>query len=100
MDMLCRRFGEISLASKDMTVPYMASMRLPTALQGDKSKAHCEKLVKLLAYEYKVSISIQPDNSGELLMRISANIYNTKDDYEHFADVLTDLINHPDKLKS
>ena len=99
--MLCKRFGEIGLAAEDMTVPYMASMRLPSALQGEKSKAHCEKLVKLLTHEYKVSILVEPYNDGgELLMRVSANIYNTKDDYERFADVLTDLINHPDKLKS
>ena len=96
--MLCERFGETRLASEDMTVPYMASMRLPTALQGDKSRVHGEKLHKILMYEYKISTFIDPGSSDDMLLRISANIYNTKEDYYRLADALTDLINNPSKL--
>lgn len=99
--MLCERFGDagILMAPEDMKVPYMASLRLPKALQGDRTKAHCERVLKVLMNEYKISILLEPVNGGrDVLMRISANIYNTKDDYQRLADALTDLINNPSKL--
>lgn len=97
-NMLAEKLGEHRIAvPDDMCPPCMAVVHLPAELQGTKTKEYANHVVKVLSHHYKVMIAIEPID-GELWLRISCQIYNTKEDYERVAKALLDLKENPDKL--
>lgn len=83
---------EVLPIPESMRAPFMASIRLPpefTAAYGTTSQSEVI-LRKDLFERYKIVTAVCCIQSS-LWCRISANVYNTKEDYLKLADVLSRL---------
>lgn len=72
----------------------MALIRVPGSLQGKTNSS----LVSTLLNDYKIVCSSIEKTAGELWLRISCNVYNTRNDYMRLAEAVVDLMNNPDKV--
>lgn len=79
-DILCRRLG-IPSPAPDAMIGSMAAVPLP---DGDG-----EALQDALLFRHRIEVPMMPwPHSGKRLLRISAQLYNTAEEYERLAEAL------------
>lgn len=77
-------WGEIAAAPPDMSAA-MATIRLPQALQGDAGVA--EAVRRHLSAAHRIEVPLWSEG-GRLWLRISAQAYNTDDEYDVLAEAV------------
>lgn len=81
--------GDARAVDVGMPVPGMRLVRLPDGLAGDRLPA--DRLRDRVAHELGVEAAFTSFR-GTAYMRLSAHVYNTAADYEHFADVCVPVL--------
>jgi DNA primase large subunit len=83
--MLTSRWGTDELAARSMTAA-MICVRLPGADKESYEDEHND-IQDRLHFEYKIEVPIKVIRK-RLYVRLSAHIYNTKEDYQRLADAI------------
>lgn len=89
-DMLSERWNQPKLpVPTDMLVPFMRAVRLPESLQGSQTFEYTRALIqKFTDQGVNVAVDII---GGEVWTRISAHVYNFREEYERFAQVVEEM---------
>merc|ERR1712179_172503 len=86
--MLCHAFNTPVLpVPPDMVAPFMRVLRLPHTEKYSVSRDHAEKMMDDLSKDL-CAVAVIVCFSGHLWLRISANAYNSKEDYLELKEVL------------
>ncbi len=86
--LLTDAWGEVAAAPPGMSAA-MATIRLPRALQGGPETA--EALRRHLSAVHRIEVPLWSDDEGRLWLRISAQAYNTDDEYDALAQAVLGL---------
>ena len=90
-DMLSKRWSQPKLPIPgNMEVPFMRMVRVPESLQGPKTRKHCLRIVETLFLQSKVTSCVDVV-AGELWCRLSAQVYNTREDFLQLASAMEQL---------
>ena len=91
-DLLCQRLGIDSPAPDDM-IGSMAAMPLPDGAAYAAPSLYGDPLQDALLYEHSIEVPIVPwPQQPKRVLRISAQLYNSIDDYAKLADALDELL--------
>ena len=94
-DMVSERWSQPKLPiPHDMEVPFMRMVRLPESLQGPATNEYIRKLVVSLFMQYKVTSCVDAV-AGELWCRLSAQVYNAREDFLQLASAMEQLALSP-----
>ncbi len=88
--MLCRRFGVDPISPIDGSLfGSTATVVLPAALQGMTVEQN-EALAQRMYSEFRIEVPLVRWNE-RCHLRVSCQVYNRPEEYEHLADVVLDL---------
>jgi isopenicillin-N epimerase len=91
-DLLCQRLGIDKPAPDDM-IGSMAAMPLPDGSANIAPSLYGDPLQDALLFEHGIEVPIVPwPRPGNRVLRVSAQLYNSIDDYEKLADALDALL--------
>ena len=91
-DLLCQRLGIDSPAPDDM-IGSMAAMPLPDGAAFVAPSLYGDPLQDSLLFEHSIEVPIVPwPQQPKRVLRISAQLYNSIDDYTKLADALDELL--------
>lgn len=94
-DMLSQQWSEPKLAiPASMEAPSMRMIRLPAPLQGPRTEKYGTQVAIALYKQHQVAVAVNVV-AGELWCRISAQVYNTREDYLHLASAMEKLARSP-----
>ena len=91
-DLLCQRLGIAHPAPDDM-LGSMAAMPLPDGAPYVVPSLYGDPLQDALLYEHSIEVPIVPwPQQPKRVLRVSAQLYNSIDDYAKLADALEALL--------
>ena len=90
-DLMSKRWSQPKLPIPDnMEVPFMRMVRIPESLQGPKTAKHGKMIAVTLFLQFKVTSCVEIV-VGELWCRLSAQVYNTHEDFLQLASAMEQL---------
>jgi isopenicillin-N epimerase len=91
-DLLCRRLG-IDKPAPDEMLGSMAAFPIPDGSSYVQTSLYGDPLQDALLFEYGIEVPIVPwPRALNRVLRVSAQLYNSIDDYERLADALDMLL--------
>ena len=91
-DILCAAL-KIAPPAPDAMLPSMAAFPMPDGRPGDKASVFGDPLQDVLFDQFQIEVPVLPwPSPPKRLLRISAQLYNTPDDYQKLAEALVRIL--------